>query len=425
MTTQPDPYGALTDLFTTPSTATTVAEPPRASTVTPRIECLIPGHLPVRAAVWLGPCTWALNPDADDAALLRIEDDSTCLSRLSSTPLDPLDTTRPLAETIDQTATRSRRWAIVPPMQWDAVHLATVGFDRITILSGTDQAAVVAAYQVCKTFASLPGAVQLDLGICFAGSDGTTAEATGRRLADTVREQLGFELALRGHLHRIDDAGAQVQSSRCRSHEHGLDGLVSEIHRGLAATFAEPAEPAEPSPVESPVIHEFPVPSDSVPEPALFDVPPPPLVIDEDVESTPVEPVQPMQSEPVRPSSTSDVEGGHLAEHVDGIDPLPISSPTCPEIDLGVDSHGRVHCLCRESDLRQLRVVSRWVLEHHHILTLACPDRLSASPLEPTCHLFTAHPPDLSDLHGSGLRLHLLTRVHVGRESTWFACPLS
>lgn len=421
MTTQPDPFSALTDLFTTPSAAAAVVEPPRASTVTPRIECLIPGHLPVRAAVWLGPCTWALNPDADDAALLRIEDDSTCISLLSSTPLDQMDPTRSLAETIDRTAIRSRRWAIVPPMQWDAVHLATVGFDRITILSGTDQAAVVAAYQVCKTFAVLPGAVQLDLGICFAGSDGTTAEATGRRLADTVREQLGFELALRGHLHRIDDAGAQVQSSRCRSHEHGLDGLVSEIHRGLAATFAEPAEAFEPSPDESQNARELPVPSDSVPEPVLFDVPPPPLVIDE-AESNPAVHVE---SESVEAASSPEVQERHLAEHVEGIDPLPVSSPTCPEIDLGVDSHGRVHCLCREPDLRQLRVVSRWVLEHHHILTLACPDRLSTSPLEPTCHLFTAHPPDLSDLHGSGLRLHLLTRVHVGRESTWFACPLS
>lgn len=423
MTSQQDPFTTLTDLFTTPLSTGSVSEPPvepaRAMEITPRIECLVPGHLPVRAAVWFGPCAWSLNQDADAGGLLRIEDDSTCLSCMSTSRLPELGSGPSLSAAIERLARQCRRWSVVPPVHWDAVHLATVGFDRITILSGTNQAAVVAAYQMCKTFAGLPSAVQIDLGICFAGSDERTSHETGQRLADTVREQLGFELALRGSLHRIDSGGADVQSCRCDHHEHGLDGLVSDIHRGIATAMSDrPGEPV--SSIDTDAVDPAAVPKPSptpVPEP-MVEIPPPPLVVTDDL-------VEPLDLDDAEPRRIEEPASQHLAEFVTGLAPLPVSSPTCSDVDLGVDPSGRVHCLCREANLRQLRVAARWVLDHHHLLSLACPDTLVASPLEPTCHLFTSHPPDLSDLHGSGLRLHLLTQVRVGSESTWFACPLS
>jgi len=424
MTSQLDPFATLTDLFTTPASSSPApaipAAPEAAMKIAPRIECLLPGHLPVRAAVWFGPCAWLLNQDADAGGLLRIEDDSTCLSCMSTSRLPDLGTGPTLPEAIEQMARHCRRWSVVPPTQWDAVHLATVGFDRITILSGTNQAAVVAAYQMCKTFTSLPGAVNVDLGICFAGSDEQTARETGARLVDTVREQLGFELALRGSLHRIDSGGADIQSCRCKHHEHGLDGLVSEIHRGIATAMSD--QPGEPGPdTETPVAIEpdrvLESACDAVPEPVV-DMPPPPLVVTDDF-------AEPLDLDDPDPAPVAEPGSQHLAEFVTGLSPLPVSSPTCPDVDLGVDPGGRIHCLSREANLRQLQVAARWVQDHHHLLCMACPSTLSASPVEPTCHLFTSHPPDLGDLHGSGIRLHLLTEVHVGSESTWFACPLS
>ncbi|MEE2719406.1 MAG: hypothetical protein VX727_06450 [Planctomycetota bacterium] len=296
----------------------------------------------------------------------------------------------------------------------DVVHLATAGFDRITILSGTDQAAVVAAYQLCKSFTALPGAVQLDLGICFAGSNPTVAGETGTRLAETVREQLGFELTIRESLHQIDAAGTQMQACRFPHHPHGVDGIVAELHRGLAAASADPPLPTAIEPELPPASIE-----ESVPEP-MIQVPPPPLVVADEL----LEPLD--LDEPVAPTEpTSTVGEMQLAEHVPGLTMLPVGCPACSDVELAVDADGRLHCLGRESALRQLQVASRWAVEHHQLLALACPGSLSDSLLEPICHLFTSHPPDLADLHGSGLRLHLLTRVVVGSESTWYTCPLS
>lgn len=419
MSSQPDPFAALTDLFTTPATATAPPAEPDVVRIEPRIECLLPGHLPVRAAVWFGPCAWALNPDADAVGLLRIEEDSIGLQCMADAALPRPDQEQSLGASIERMAGPCRRWAVVPPAGWDVVHLATAGFDRITILSGTDQAAVVAAYQLCKAFTALPGAVQLDLGICFAGSDPTVAAETGTRLAETVREQLGFELAIRESLHQIDAAGSQVQACRFPHHPHGIDGVVAELHRGLAAATVDSPAPAS--------TESMPPVEQSVPEPVI-QVPPPPLVVADEL-LEPLDLDEPVDSPEPTPSPTrvSEVAVGApgLAEHVTGLTALPVECPTCPDVELAVDGDGRLHCLGRESELRQLQVASRWAMEHHQLLALACPGSVAASPLEPTCHLFTSHPPDLADLHGSGLRLHLLTRVEVGSESTWFTCPLS
>lgn len=423
MTSQPDPFATLTDLFTTPAAVSDVPEASVACEIEPRIECLLPGHLPVRAAVWFGPCAWALNADAGAAGLLRIEEDSIGLHCMADSVLPRPDREQDLGAAIELMAARCRRWAVVPAAEWDVVHLATAGFDRITILSGTDQAAVVAAYQLCKAFAALPDAMRLDLGVCFAGSAPSVAAETGSRLAETVHDQLGFEITIRESIHHIDASAAQSQACRFPHHPHGVDGVVADLHRGLAAASVESPALAAIEPEPSPALIE-----DSVPEP-MIEVPPPPLVVaDELLEPLSLDPPieRPECDLPIEQSdfeSATEVEG--LVGHVPGLMALPVGCPACPEVELAVDPGGRVHCLGRASALRQLQVASRWAADHHELLALACPGLLSDSVQEPSCHLFTPHPPELADLHGSDLQLHLLARVEVGSESTWYSCPLS
>lgn len=414
MTSQPDPFATLTDLFTTPVAGAEVLDAPKAIEVEPRIECLLPGHLPVRAAVWFGPCAWGLNADAGGVGLLRMEEDSIGLQCMADTVLPRPDQEHSLGAAIELMAARCRRWAVVPAAGWDVVHLATAGFDRITILSGTDQAAVVAAYQLCKSFSALPDAVQLDLGICFAGSPPSVAAETGSRLAETVRDQLGFEITIRESLHRIDASADQVQAGRFPHHPHGIDGVVADLHRGLAASAID-ASDREDGPA---VVGASSVES-GVPEPVI-EVPPPPLVVADEL----LEPLEldPPFEEDVDPPAT-EPEG--LVHHVADLVALPVGCPACPEVELAVDDEGRVHCLGRSSDLRQLQVAARWATDHRELLSLACPGLVSATVQEPCCHLFTSHPPELADLHGSDVRLHLLARIEVGTESTWYSCPLS
>jgi hypothetical protein len=114
-----------------------------------------------------------------------------------------------------------------------------------------------------------------------------------------------------------------------------------------------------------------------------------------------------------------------LADHVPGLRAI---RPRCPgheRIELAVDEHGRIHLLGRDDGLREMTIVERWAKAHRELLAMACPDESFDPRGETICHLFTDDAVRVSDLHGAGLRLHLLAPVVVEGREGWFAAPLN
>jgi len=114
-----------------------------------------------------------------------------------------------------------------------------------------------------------------------------------------------------------------------------------------------------------------------------------------------------------------------LAEHVDGLIPI---LPRCPEherVELALDAAGRMHLLTQEDFLRELFVVEPWARAHRELIGMACPGRTIDPRGRIIKHIFTARPIDVSDLHQSDIRLHVLAPVKVKGETGWYSAPLN
>ena len=415
MTTHPDQYAALTALFTTDSVPAPVLaiesnlEPEIVVVPSPRIECLIPGHLPVRAHAWFLPCARSLVGPGLPGVLARIDDDQVHLTSfgLDREELDAFQSLPELARACGQ-------WLILPGSHFEPSGTGSLDADRITILTGADQAALVAAYQMIKSIVAgaMIDPAKLDLGLFIAGSPEGMAAETASRLADTAREQLGCTVAYRGSIQRIELDEHCSTGMKLPLSEGGIGTFVSDVRSALASS--------KPTSIETgPVAKTLPQPPGKSWTPPSEPGP---------VEFTPAKlmpaPSVAMQStqEPSLADASSD--RGSLASHVEGLTLLPITCPACDQIELAVDDAGRVHCLGSIEELRSLLVAEGWVMSQGALLEAACPDHvITQSP--PILHGFTSDPMEVSDLHGTTLQLHLLVEVEAGESRTWFSTRLS
>ncbi|MHC4108906.1 MAG: hypothetical protein ACYSTY_12560 [Planctomycetota bacterium] len=115
-----------------------------------------------------------------------------------------------------------------------------------------------------------------------------------------------------------------------------------------------------------------------------------------------------------------------LAEYVDGVTPIAVRCPGHERIELGFDGSGRLHLLGREALLREMRVVETWAHAHRELIAMACQGSTWLDPAgKVICHVFTEEPVSVADLHGSDLRLHVLTPVVVDGRRGWYSAPLN
>jgi hypothetical protein len=75
--------------------------------------------------------------------------------------------------------------------------------------------------------------------------------------------------------------------------------------------------------------------------------------------------------------------------------------------------------------MRDLHVVEAWTKSHRELIALACPQHAINHSHKTVSHVFTPEPASLADLHGSGLRLHVLAPVNVNGQTAWYAAALN
>jgi hypothetical protein len=429
-----DPFDELAALFLTEPDE---GRRPRDGRSVAPSELLLVGHLPVRAGVWLAPYVDALARTAGPTALLRLDDSVPHLQLLrgSELPEEELN----LRRTIESLQSEVNLWVVRPPSNEPARRLVECGASRITLLTGADEAALVAAYQTIKQLAATAedlGRTLPPIGISVMGCDETTARSAVKRLNQTTHSFLAIELSLVLCLPRMD-AGMissgyrRVVAERCPE----LAEVLSWIGQGgPASPPAAPAAPAPPvadrpaplrveaappvEPAAPPVVETVRGAADAVTPAPAPDRPPARLVPKAGIE---LEPKQP--SEPREPD-----DGGRpvaLATHVEGLTPLAVRCPGSEDVELAVDREGRVHLLARDASLRHLPVVKRWAFEHRELIAMACPDQTIDGRLPPVGHLFTATPLSVADLHATEFRLHVLAPVRVGDRVGWYSSPLN
>lgn len=468
-----DPFDELAAMFlTTPAVQT--AEAPQSARPQqhlqhqPTTEVLLTGNLPVRGGLWLTPYADALARELGATALLRLDGEEPSLQVLRghldhSAAAAPSDL-ESLEQAIASLGPTIDHWIIRPPSGGGPAEAIQAGAQRITLLTSADEAAIVAAYQCIKDLAQAAEQCERPapaVGLAIVGADLQCAREIVDRLARTTKSFLGVEIELVLCLPRMDAgvksnryvafpsqppctlsdvmtwinaaAASASQSASTRQSSSVIGQLytdrtddqvldAAEVLRLSDGESASPrraqkwmraggALPGPPAPAPAPGAEAAPQPVKLAPKPAGK------TAID-------IEPKQPARA------SEPDHQGQPvpLATHVHSLVALPIRSPGHERIELAVDRSGRLHLLGRDAAataLREMTIVEAWAKAHRELIAMACPQH----PIDPSskavCHLFTDQPAALADLHGTGLRLHVLAPVVVNGHTGWYAAPLN
>ncbi|MEM7627466.1 MAG: hypothetical protein AAF333_17860 [Planctomycetota bacterium] len=409
-------------------------------------EAVVLGNLPGMAGPWLTQYGQLLAQQDGAVVILHVDDDAIDLELLEPTspPQQTEDETglpatgpslrvppggfagRDLVDVLDQ-LNRAR----VSPVRTVLVHLdATeealprlLDLDYWTLLSGADDAAIVAGYRLLKRLLESDGRVAgTQVGLMVVGSDQDAGHKAAGKLRTAVANFLQTPLELIGYQPKMIPA-------RCRT--LGRFGNLEEVWPRLTAWLkqlqppAPEAPAAEPAPraalpeLEQPVRVEAAAkqpraaePEDPHPHPQADATPDLFSLIDSD------------------PRTTASIPGGLALE---------ARCPSQPHTQLALDATGRLHLLHRHDSAEgdpptpkeaivELVAVRDWARQHRQLLQLTERGRRFDPDADPVLHLFT----DRADLSvhlvarlGDLLKLHLLRDVTVGNERTFFCTPLS
>ncbi|MBL9121336.1 MAG: hypothetical protein JNL80_15620 [Phycisphaerae bacterium] len=431
------------------------------------VEIALVGHLPVMGGLWLTQYADSVARREGPTALVRLERGQVTLELLR----DPrhrtlLDAVTTAEQAIAELTTAAKRWIVCPGSE--AALDGPLPGDALSLLTGGDDAATVAAYRIMKNLAERWHAAHWPvppIGLVVFGASPDRVDEVAEKLDRTTKAFLDVDLAVIGQQQRMDTI-----ESACRRTFQGVELSVNDVIRRIRqpresryAAFAEspaaeprsdvrdplaatmsklapkPAPRTVGRPVDMPVDtdhaadhHSHRLPLDAPPPlptathatyaeeiateikpaahagPVLTYIAPPADPMDS-VERT--SPSHAVASREVRtapaPFAPSGFASTGIASLIPGLVTLPLRAPNHPEVDLARDESGRLHLVVVDHHLAALRPAEAWAHAHLDLLRVAFPELVVSD--EPIVRdVVTYDAPSIIPLHGTGLRLHLM-----------------
>ncbi len=428
-----DEFDALADLFLgdtplappgtsqAPPARSTGTDPVPARVVSARAEAAAPaklegvvlGHLPVRASIWVRQYAGSV-ADAMQApvALLRISPELTTLDLVGAGISPPSEVHTDLKEAIADAKRRCTHWILRVDETDEPAMIARDDLDEITVLTGADEAAVVASYRLMKSLASewdrkLDEDAGPGLRLAIMGSEHERALVAGEKLERAARAFLHRPVQVSARVPRIGAVG----SATLFRGESGADlgELMSQISGAQGPSVSAPrlrlaAEhgPAHPAEVTiKPTRRRAPAQRGASPE---------------------RQELSPPRSMP-NPSERS----VPMSALIPGLTLLETRCPKAGRVELASDENGRLHLIASSGadptqPIDTLVATSAWAREHLALLLRAEPELAppSADPeseSDPVLHLVTTEPKLVRPLLDADVRVHLLTEIEVGGQT--------
>jgi hypothetical protein len=391
-----DPFEELAALFLTQSEG----DAPRSAGVLAPIEIVAAGNLPLMGTLWLSQyaewCARAQGP----VALIRLDAEPPTIEVFHP---EERPEGRPSNLTAWLQQERIARWIVKPGPNDTWAQTLREAVDRVAILTGADEAAVVAAYRLVKDIAeaSPADAEPPALSVVVVGAETERVREVVEKLNRTATSFLGVHLPLAAAIQRIDavDAvGPWIFESATSMHDcvREAQSIRSKTPRSVGGRAsprkAPAANEAEPSPSRRVAL---------APKPA--------------------EPRPEMRAE-ARPRIEA-APKRTLCSHLSALEALPVRCPGVDEVEIAVDGRGRLHVLAREQDAVAALKVQAWIGSHRAILTRAFPAFKSAD--DAVIHLFGETPARLIPLMGTPWKVHLLAPVDVDGARGWYFASLN
>lgn len=339
--------------------------PPRETPLDRTVDALILGHLPVLAGAWAAQHARSLaEENARPVALARFAGSSATLQVMG--PRDALAETHE-SETVDEACEQAVGIAPTWCMRVDAPDeldlAAHPDVARITLLTGADDAAVVAAYRTLK-------------GLCDLSPDDDAPEIAvrvmGAPLEDAAEVEDKIRRVTRAFLDRdlvFLPPAPQIHAGAGRTLYRGETEIgFAQLLASLPSADSQPSEPVE--------------------------IPP----------------------EPEQETAQS------LAEILELV-PLEIRCPVAPTIEFARDEAGRLHLLGLGADAAEdLLAAEGWARTNASIVLRAADLDARA---EIIVRVLTATPARDRRLLDARFRVDLLHEVRVGDQSAWCCVPLN
>ncbi|MBX3389043.1 MAG: hypothetical protein KF691_06260 [Phycisphaeraceae bacterium] len=400
-----------------------------SSKQSPEIELLLVGHLPVLGSAWvLQYAKHVAQKTGCPVGLVRMSGGEASIDlTLPPSEVPPRSGPMPsIADAVHYVSERTGRWIVRLDESADRATPADIAssihaVDRVTVLTGADEAAVVGCYRVIKTLE--PGEATPHLHVAVMGSVAERSEEAAAKLSRAAEKFLQSRVTSEACSAKITP-GSSVNVYRGRPNAGHAD-LIALLKGGPAPTEQQlEREPALDAPemyddeellVESDRFDESPVSSHA--ETALIE----PAVI-----APPVSRAQPtaaavetkvVAENSVRPPAANTGTTG-LARHLTNLESIASRCPYAPDVELAIDPQGRLHLIARATEdpgwaLGALTTASAWAQAHSTLIGLAHPKLRSAGAI---CHLMTAEPKSVRRLGDGDIRLHLLTAPPGTRE---------
>ncbi|MEQ8769849.1 MAG: hypothetical protein RIB60_04995 [Phycisphaerales bacterium] len=436
---------------------------------TRRVEAVLLGHLPVRASIWVRQYANAVGTTLNrPVGLVRMSSEGCSVELIGPgaerVPLEDAGPADDIEDAVRSVAALADRW-IVRVDELDEQSLAeSSAIEEVTILTGSDEAAVVASYRLVKSLAATWDRVfgtegGPELGLAIMGASGEQALAAGEKLERAAGSFLNRPVRVTARVPKVGVSSAatiyrgsdvidfETVIEAIRSIEPAPLRLTDEAERALDEVEAEPVEAIEPAlddAEEEEIVFEAEAPEDAAeepvaaiepgearadeietPEPAENAEPESPAVTPEETTMTPpeqpmivtrhVSDIAPKRIEPAARAATP-----APASLIEGLGVLESECPYATGVTLAADELGALHLIADDSDgsdeaVRQLTAAATWASAHGKLLRKAEP-ALGDSSREPVRHLLTNDSKRVRNLLDTDLRVHLVTEVSLGGQ---------
>lgn len=405
----------------------------------PELELLILGHLPVLGNAWVPQYVHQLaHLDASPVALIRTHGGTTTVDLAwndAATGVLPADRLAAAQSSLAAALALAVEFAprvVLRVDEHEESDLADVPqLNAITLLSGADDAALIASYRTLKGLSGAarthttsggmtPGASP-HLRVVIMGSEEDRARAAAAKLTKTVRTFLALDIESKLGPRRMGP------------------GRTTSIFRGdagfspaeLAAAIVSASQPEQASKAATPAGVAAVAKVGGSPSPTVEAAR---QVHAKQPGGTAAEVHATVAGPASKPLCT------HLADAKLSLHPIGIHCPYAPDVEFAADESGALHILTsartRAGDviadrLSQLMGASGWAFDHAAILSRILASETGRSgnvaPAErgTHLHLFTDDPRPVRRHLDGGVRVHLLSSVTVGGETIWLCSDLN
>lgn len=367
------------------------------------IELLLAGHLPIHGSPWPAQYARAVSEQlARPVAMLRLRQHQCSVELFGAAPGAPANGAAPVTDLPGaiRAAGAANRWIVLCD-ESEAHRLACLdGVTHATLLSGANEAAVVAAYRsvkslACPTSGETPASLRL--GVAVVGASEDEANTVVERIAEACSAFLGRNVELAGVVSKLKPTGATVlfRGSTDLSLEHAAK-LILQPAPAAPKTRADAPRATTGVCSETTVV---------------------PLTA-----AAPTASSAPIEHHPSEPT---------LYRHIAGLVPLAVRCPEDHSVELAGDREGSLHVLIStaanaERAVERLVAVTAWAKRHLDLIAMAAANVM---PLDtrrpPIAHVFTPTPKAVRHLLDAEVKIHALAPVTIDHRTAWCCLELN